>query len=78
MSLVVLIYVDGMLISVDKFKTKERAIKYLESLGFENGEQRGRVIRFNSNDSYAEIVAEIVPKELHDIRKKLKKQNKRL
>ena len=74
MSFVVLIYVDGMLISVDKFKTKERAIKYLESLGFENNEQRGRVIRFNSDDSYAEIV----PKELHDIRKKLKKQNKRL
>lgn len=58
MSLVVLIYVDGMLISVDKFKTKERAIKYLESLGFESGEQRGRVIHFNSNEFYAEIVPE--------------------
>jgi len=58
MWLVVSVYIDGMVINVDKFKTKGRAIKYLESLGFKKRGSRGRVIHFDSYGSYAEIIPE--------------------
>ncbi len=56
MWLVVTIYTDGMDINCKKFKTKTKAIKHLEDLGYKKSRQFGRNVGFIDYGSYAEIM----------------------
>lgn len=57
MWLVATVYLDGMVMSYGKFKTKKQAVEYLESLEFEKCEQQfDRRMRFEAYASYAEII----------------------
>ena len=56
MWLAVTVYVDGMGMGYGKFKTKKKAIKYLEDLGYEKASQFGRKVSFHAYASYAEVV----------------------